>query len=38
MTLSDCDKLVRKGFYVTIKNRGNITYILVGKEGSTNGD
>ena len=37
MTLSDCDKLVRKGFYVTVKNQGNITYVLVGKECSKNG-
>lgn len=37
MTLSDCDKLVRKGFYITIKNRGNVTYIMVGKEDSKNG-
>lgn len=37
MTLWDCDKLVAKGFYITIKNRGNITYILVGEEVSKNG-
>lgn len=37
MTLGDCDKLVRKGFYVTIKNLGNFTYILVGEEVSKNG-
>lgn len=38
MTLWDCDKLTQKGFYVTIKNRGNITYVLVGKEDSKNGN
>lgn len=32
MTLEDCDKLSAKGFYITIKNRGNIVYILLGKE------
>lgn len=37
MTLSDCDKLVRKGFYVTVKNQGNFIYILLGKECSKNG-
>lgn len=32
LTLSDCDDFVSRGFYVTIKNRGIITYILIGKE------
>lgn len=37
MTLGDCDKLVKKGYYITVKCRGNVTYVLVGKEDSENG-
>lgn len=37
MTLADCDKLYRKGFYVTIKNHANIMYVILGKECSKNG-
>ena len=37
MTLEDCDKLYRKGFYVTIKNLGKVLYVILGKEASRNG-